>query len=94
MSVPAFVGNIAWIILGLVVRGWALSTMWAWFVVKQFGQRPLSYPEALGISGLIAMLVINPTAQIEKRDYWQNILISIMMNVLFVGVGWIWSVLL
>lgn len=94
MSVPMFVATIALTIVSFVVRGWSLSIMWTWFVATQFGLPSLSYPEALGISGLVAMLTANPMLKTEERDYWQNLLLSIVINLFSVGLGWIWKLLL
>lgn len=94
MSVPMFVANVALTIASFIVRGWALSAMWGWFIVKQFGLPPISYPEALGMSGLIAMLTFNPFTKMHDLPFWQNMIISIVMNLMFAGFGWVWSRLL
>ena len=39
-----------------IVNGWALTLLWAWFVVATFDVRPLSIPAAIGLSLVVGYL--------------------------------------
>ena len=73
-----------------VVRGWALSTLWGWFVVQKFNAPPLGILEAFGIC-LVAQVVAGTEGRNEgeKPDTAYNIAVSILLPLLAVIVGWI-----
>jgi hypothetical protein len=40
--------------VGIILRGWALSTLWAWFLVP-IGAVAINIPTALGISVIVGL---------------------------------------
>lgn len=83
--------------LTLMLRGWTLQTLWAWFIVPVFGLTVLTVPRAIGLSLLISFV----TLQINPRDLkpdpngltWDRTILGTIMNVLAcafsLGIGWI-----
>lgn len=65
MKTTGCVALVIWIFvsafLSVVINGWVLSLMWAWFVVEKFGLPALSLKEAILLASLVALLVITPS---------------------------------
>jgi hypothetical protein len=58
------------IIGGIILRGWVLSTLWAWFLVPQ-GVFPISVNAAIGISVLIGLFtqhLVHDTVKVDKKS--------------------------
>lgn len=58
------------IIGGIILRGWVLSTLWAWFLVPQ-GVFPISINVAIGISVLIGLFtqhLVHETVKVNKTS--------------------------
>lgn len=76
-----------------IYNGWALSTLWGWFVVPFFHLPPISIPQAIGISLIITLLTHQyKDVQEKEREGWQKAvpLISVLsVPVVSVFIGWI-----
>jgi ACR3 family arsenite efflux pump ArsB len=48
---------IAAIIVGVILRGWALTVLWDWFVVPTFHVSALTIPYAIGLVVIINMFI-------------------------------------
>jgi hypothetical protein len=56
---------ITMVITSTIVNGWALSLLWAWFVVPIFELPALSLMQAIGI----AMIINFSTANLAKENF-------------------------
>lgn len=45
------------VVFGSIANGWALSTLWTWFVMPVFAVKALTIPYAIGLSLVISFLV-------------------------------------
>ena len=54
------------IVIGTLMRGWALSILWAWFVAPFFGLPDVSIAQAIGLSAIGQYLI--GTNDIPKRS--------------------------
>lgn len=50
--------------LSYILRGWALSILWGWFIVETFKLPSINIPKAIGLSLIIGFL----TYQISEND--------------------------
>ena len=53
--------------IGTILNGWALKTLWAWFLVP-LGAPSLTMLGAIGISIVVAFLVNHPTREAKKPE--------------------------
>ena len=54
--------------LVLVWRAFAVTVLWAWFIVPLFALPPLSVAGAVGIMGVVALLVPNRADKTDLKD--------------------------
>jgi len=59
------------IFFGVVIRGWALSTLWAWFLVP-IGLPAIGIATALGISVIIGLFTVHLNHDKIKVDKSSN----------------------
>lgn len=71
---------------GLVLNGWALSTMWGWFVVPIFSVRALSITEAYGLVLVTALFKGYTNTKNISTGGWIAIIAKPLVIVFF---GWI-----
>ncbi len=59
----------------LVVSPLVLKALWGWFIVPQFGARPLTYVSALGLDLVFSILQTQPYTpkSDDDDDPWQTI---------------------
>lgn len=64
------------VILGPVLNGYTLSTLWGWFVVPTFGAPGLSVGVASGLVLLVAFLTYQRLAQVveekQQKSHWEK----------------------
>ncbi len=82
------------IVLLSIVNGIVLSSLWNWFVVKQFGAARMSVPMAIGLNLILNLLIqkfsSTSTSQEKDKKKIAGQLIGILLSPLFVlFVGWI-----
>lgn len=91
------------LILTVFLRGWALSVLWGWFVVKQFGLPPIGIPLAIGLSLIVSYLTCDMGQVLhrqreDKREWSEKTAESFVAGVvappIFVGFGWIYQLFL
>lgn len=85
--------------LNMILRGYALCALWAWFIVPQFEVKPLTIPIALGISILAAMLTKNINLDDKKTEeqtdqkrltgFVQSAFVAILLPLMSLGGGWV-----
>ena len=78
------VGGFAVIVGAIVVRGWALSILWGWFVVPVFKLPVLGIAQAVGLAFLVGMLVPD-----KDRDWPTTIGRAFLTPLLTLGFAWI-----
>lgn len=84
------------VIVGLFINGWAISTMWGWFVVPIFALPSLTIAQAVGVSCLLSLLKPSSSDRRESRDTIEIIgnMISEALFVPVIAVGFAWIVTL
>jgi len=90
--------TISLMVIGMVMNGWALSTIWNWFVPPIFGLTTLTFGKAIGI-GMVAKLFTgtynfsksnNDTKNKTFTDVFaEGLSVSILTPLLTVGFAWI-----
>ena len=81
-----------------MLNGWAISTLWGWFIVPVFHLSLLTMKQAIGFGLVISYLTSTPahaaTQKKETKDQFTNTLIIIVYNItkplLAVAVGWVY----
>ena len=81
--------------LSTLVSGWAISTLWAWFVVP-LGVVAIGFWHALGLSCLIVFFKLDlkkadPSKFSEVLFRWMGLLAT---EVAIVGFGWVYHSLM
>jgi len=84
------VGKITVVALTALLRGYVLSVLWQWFVVRTFHAPPLAIPVALGISTLFGYLNADMKPQ-PKDDRSSALLatIAVVQALVALGLGWV-----
>lgn len=80
----------------IVWQGYALATMWSWFLVPTFHVQAISIPAAIGISAILGFVAHkvdtskneNDTRSGGKRAFDMCLLLTLRPAVLL-GIGWI-----
>lgn len=84
-------------VLSIVMNGWAISTLWNWFVPSIFGLTTLTMGKALGLS-LVAQVftgrMYSDTKSEESSDSFTATIFKSLLKVIFVPTmtvffGWI-----
>lgn len=86
------------VVLGLlaglaVFEGFALKTLWAWFVVPTFGLPELSIPVAIGIALIVSLLAHQQTVKFGSGNELEDAAKSLGYGYFAVGfslfAGWL-----
>ena len=83
------------LLIGAIVYGFVVAKLWIWFVVPVFDIRPISIPEAIGLSLLIGKLAGKKDSDIDDYDgstgeklvYY--FLLIVVSGLFTLGLGWI-----
>lgn len=59
----------------VLMNGWALAKLWAWFIVPTFSAPPLSIPAAIGVSLVVSYLTFHAKTDDKDEEDWVDILI-------------------
>lgn len=81
--------SIGLLVPAAILNGWALSTIWGWFVVPTFGVPALSIPTAIGISIVLSLLTHQPDLRKENGDFSKAFTYLFLRPFLVVGIAWI-----
>jgi ABC-type branched-subunit amino acid transport system permease subunit len=74
----------------ILLRGWAIQTLWGWFIVPTFGLHPLRIVEAYGISILISLFTHSGgSREKEGEKWWMPVVGGVFGTLIAVGVGWV-----
>lgn len=82
------------VVLAVIVRGFVLSTLWAWFVVPIFGLPVLTVPWAIGLAMVVATAAPHPRPEASKeRKGWSTLLgdaaAYVLAPLLALPLGWL-----
>ena len=89
---------VSWIVTligGTLLRGWALSILWGWFIVSTFHAQPLRIVEAIGVSLVVGFLTASYPKASTTESRPQSLLLieaigySFLLPFITLGVGWI-----
>jgi len=54
-------------ILSTAVNGWALMTLWGWFVIPVFGLPSLSIVQAIGVALVVSFLTKHTDTSVQQK---------------------------
>jgi hypothetical protein len=63
-----FVGIVALVVLSTLLRGYALSVLWGWFMVPTLGLPHLSVAQAIGIAIVVSFLTYQDHSDLQKKE--------------------------
>lgn len=79
--------------LGVMWSGFALSKLWAWFLVPAFGVPPLSIPAAIGLALVVSYMTYQDTNADEDKDTKERVikgaLTLALKPAMALGFGWV-----
>lgn len=84
-------GFVAFLALLALLNGWAIATLWGWFVVP-LGMKVISFAHAYGLSLLISVTMSTRGIQNNgdsKATIAKGIMLPIMLPIMAVLFGWI-----
>jgi len=92
LSAGGFLILLLTLVASTILDGWALRIMWGWFVVPTFHVPTLPLPIAIGITLIISLLAMRPSAisatdpdgQAVQAFTW-----AIMKPLFTLGIAWI-----
>ena len=83
-------GVIAMMPVVSLIDGWALATMWRWFVVPIFHLPALGLAYAIGIGLVASLLTHQDKGKPDPSDTWYRPVTSALMRPLVtLGIAWI-----
>ena len=84
---------LALLLTGPVVayEGWAIATLWRWFIVSHFHCVPLTIPAAVGISLLMSLTAHQPYwgKEDEKYTVLAKLFTGAAITTIILGWGWL-----
>jgi hypothetical protein len=72
--------------------GYVLRVLWTWFMVDDFGLRPLSWHAALGLSVVVGMLAKSHAPQRNPPSPWTTVASEFIYPLLYLFFGWAYHV--
>jgi hypothetical protein len=79
----------------MILRGWALSTLWGWFVAPVFALPTLGMAQAIGITTIVALMTPIKANEKERNDkpasktFLKSLVTNCSVVLLTLGIGWI-----
>lgn len=87
-----FAGIVAVVVIASLMRGWALSVLWGWFLVP-LGLPGLNIPTAIGISLVVSFLTHQTHDDDKERTFSERMFrlfgAAILTPLLGVFIGWV-----
>lgn len=71
-------------VLGALV----LRDLWWWFATNTFGVKPLTIPQAWGLTLIVGLLTLRVRSDSEDANWWSNVFTHALAILLFWGEGW------
>jgi len=81
------IGALALAPVNAILDGWAIATIWRWFIVQAFGVPTLSMPQAIGLGLMVRYLTYRYTGK-DDRETSDQIVAALAVPVLYVLLGW------
>jgi hypothetical protein len=81
-----------YMVVQYLVTGWALSYLWSWFIVPQFGAGELSIAQAIGISIVVSFLTYSATEAKDERtkdEQFVAMIGHVLRPIMALAIGWI-----
>lgn len=90
VGVLIFLAVLAYIAFMIVLRGWVISVLWAWFMVP-LGLPDIGVAAAVGLSCLMAVFLPTPAQMKNKEaeDRVQTMIYPFVSWVLALAIGWV-----
>lgn len=84
---------LASLIISLLLSGFVLMKLWAWFIANTFHINPLSLVQSIGMTIFIGWLTMNKTKRekTDLKDDLKKLIEFIVMCILMLSLGWIVS---
>jgi len=82
----------AYVVIQPILSGWALTHLWRWFIVPQFGVSELSIAEAIGISLVVSYLTYHPVETKDDRsdnEKYSAMIVYLLRPLITLAVGWV-----
>lgn len=81
---------IALIAVAMTLNGFAITILWDWFVVQQFGLAALNIPQAIGLSLIMAYVTHQlPSKSAVERSLSDHATYMLTKPFTFLLLGWI-----
>lgn len=76
-----------------LLYGWAIVTLWRWFVVAQFGVKPLPLAAAIGLDLIVSLLTahgfLRKKAEYTATEYTTAIIGKALLPLYALMIGWL-----
>lgn len=82
-------GGIVVAIIAVFLGGWALTTLWSWFIVPVFKLPELGYVQAIGIRAVITYTTFHHVHTGVTEKFGEACGRALLYPPLVVGIGWI-----
>lgn len=81
--------------IGVCVFSWAMTLVWAWYIVPAFHVAALNYKTAIGISYLMSMTTYKlPESTMKDIPIWLTPIFSVVTGLVFAAFAGFWLVVL
>lgn len=85
------------LVVGVAMNGWALSTIWNWFIPPIFGLAYLTTMKAIGVSMVLNLFTgVNKISSESKKEkqttlekFIESVLTAILVPLAYVGIGYV-----
>lgn len=88
----SFIAGLTMFLVDCVCCGFVLSRLWGWFVVPQFGVKPLSVLAALGLATTVNFVTVRvglkEDEKWEAREYWSRKLLICVTRLIILAFGY------
>ena len=82
-------------IISLIVSGFVVLKLWAWFIVPIFEAQPLRLVEAIGLMFFINYLKAKYDKEADKDKFWEQFATNFASVIIYAGfallAGWVVS---
>jgi len=76
-------------IVGIVLKGWVLTMLWAWFVAGTFNLPLLTTPNAAGLVLVVRYTTLNINATTKEESFPKQAFTTIAFPLIALGFGWV-----
>lgn len=83
-------GGLGLIITSAFLNGLALKTLWDWFIVRYFGIKALTIPEALGLALIVSYTTYHYSGK-DERNFTDQMGSAIAYPLVVLFLGWVYT---